>query len=242
LNKEAHVPRFPLLAAVFVLFAQAAAVSAQILIRNPSIPENERLVYTEKIGSVIRTISETMVLKTEKGRSWYEFSSSSPDSETFMRLDKNTLFPDYSVTLTRGKDAVIRRTNEYLSVSIEAKADELVIPDFSSLPILLRGFPWGTVSFARLLTPGSMGGGQSFSLELNVRGRETVKINGKDHDCWKVQLGAGGALGALMGSFMGKSFYWFSTEPTHYLVRAEGPSGGPGSGQRILELQSPADQ
>ena len=49
-------------------------------------------------------------------------------------------------------------------------------------------------------------------------------------------------MGTLMGSLIGKSFYWFSTDPTHYLVRAEGPSGGPTSHQRILELQVQATQ
>jgi hypothetical protein len=220
--------------------AQAAAISAQIRIQNPSIPNDEHLVYSEKIGSESRTVSQDMRLKTEKGRSWYELTSQSPESELLMRMDPTTLFPSYSETVTHGKDSVIRRTNEFLSVSAEPKANELVIADFNSLPVIMRGFPWGTVSSAHLVMLGSMGGMSSFSVELSVKGKETVKIDGTAYECWKVQLGASGFLGSLMGSLMGKSLYWFSTDPTHYLVRAEGPSGGPGSQPRILELQTRA--
>jgi hypothetical protein len=126
-----------------------------------------------------------------------------------------------------------------VKASFVAKPDELIIADdFVSLPVILRGFPWESTKSAHLVTLGSGGFGRSFSVDLVVAGKETLTLNGKTYECWKVQIGVGGFLGSIMSSIMGKSLYWFSTDPTHYLVRTEGLATAPGSPRQVVELQS----
>jgi hypothetical protein len=75
-------------------------------------------------------------------------------------------------------------------------------------------------------------------VDLAVAGKESLTLDGKTYECWKVQIGVSGFLGSIMSSIMGKSLYWFSTDPTHYLVRSEGPTSAPGSPRQVVELQS----
>jgi hypothetical protein len=135
---------------------------------------------------------------------------------------------------TRSPDSVIKRSTEILKVTIPAKANELVIADVNCLPVTLRGLPWGTFTSANLVLLGGMGRGQQLSVELTVAGRESISAGGKAWECWKVQIGLGGILGALMG----KSSYWFSEDVPHILVKSETLTGAPGSPLQKWELQS----
>jgi hypothetical protein len=136
--------------------------------------------------------------------------------------------------ITRSEDSVIRRTSEILAATPHPKANELVIGDFNSLPVTLRGLPWGTFTTVSLVALGATGRGQQFSFQLTVAGRESIPAGGKTYDCWKIQLGLNGFMGALMG----KSTYWFSADAPHFLVKSESPTGGPGSPVQKVELQS----
>jgi hypothetical protein len=191
-------------------------------------------VYSEKIGNDSWTVTQTLSLRSEKGDSFYEFTSSSPESEVSMRLEAATLFPRDSEVITRSADSVIRRTTEILKAAPHAKANELVIGDFNSLPVTLRGLPWGSFSTLNLVVLGASSRGPQFSFQLTAAGRESVSAGGKTYDCWKVQLGIGG----FMGAFVGKSTYWFLTDAPHFLVKSEGPTGGPGSPIQRLEIQT----
>ena len=59
----------------------AAPLHAQLVIQNPSLPHEENLVYTESVGDDSWTVSQSLSLKSTKGDSWYEFRSSSPESD-----------------------------------------------------------------------------------------------------------------------------------------------------------------
>jgi hypothetical protein len=210
------------------------SLSAQVVIRNPSLPAEESAVYTERVGEDSWTVSQSLVLRSDNGDSWYQFTSRSPESDVSVRLDALTLFPRDSEVITRSGDSVIRRTTEILQATPHPRANELVVGDFASLPVTLRGLPWGTFTTVNLIALGASGRGQQFSFQLTVAGRESIGAGGKTYDCWKVQLG----LGGFMGAFMGKSTYWFSADAPHFLVKAESPTGGPGSPLQRWELQS----
>ena len=222
-----------------MLFGPSVPASAQIRIQNPSIPDNELLVYSVKSGADSWIVRQRFSLHTENGESWYEFSSHSPEADILLRLDTVTLFPRSSEVVTRARDSIIRKTTEIVKAFFVAKPDELIIADdFASLPVILRGFPWESKKSAHLVTLGLAGFGRSFSVDLAVAGKESLTLDGKTYECWKVQIGVSGFLGSIMSSIMGKSLYWFSTDPTHYLVRSEGPTSAPGSPRQVVELQS----
>ena len=225
--------------ALIMLFRPSVPASGQIRIQNPSIPDDEQLVYSVKSGADSWIMRQQCSLHAENGGSWYEFSSRSPEADTLIRLDPVTLFPRSSEVVTHARDSIIRRTTEIVKASFVAKADELIIADdFASLPVILRGFPWESTKAAHLVTLGSGGFGRSFSVDLAVAGKESLTLNGKTYECWKVQIGVGGFLGSIMSSIMGKSLYWFSTDPTHYLVRSEGPTSAPGSPRQVVSCKA----
>ncbi len=68
----------PLLIAVSALLFHSAPAGAQVVIQNPSLPVEESAVYTEKVGDDSWTVTQTLSLRSEKGESWYEFTSHSP--------------------------------------------------------------------------------------------------------------------------------------------------------------------
>jgi hypothetical protein len=221
----------PILAALVV---PAAPARGQVLIQNPSLPAEEVAVYSEKIGNDSWSVTQTLSLRSEKGDSFYEFKSSSPESDMSIRIDAATLFPRDSEVIMRSGDSVIRRTTEILKAVPHPKANELVIGDFNALTVTLRGLPWGSFSTVTLVALGASTRGQQFSFQLTAAGRESVSAGGKSYDCWKVQLGVGG----FMGAFVGKTTYWFLADAPHFLVKAEGPTGGPGSPIQRWEIQT----
>lgn len=217
-----------------VLLGLAAGVSAEIKPSNPGFGAREVLVYSETVGSVNRTVETSLTRVGEGSTARWEYRSVGADVEATFRLELETLLSVSSETLTKAADATVRRTADYTGLKIKAAADELVVTDFGSLPVVLRGFPWGQKSAAKIATVGNVGGGGGFTIELTVVGREKVVAVGRTWDCWKVTTGLGGALSLLMA----KSEWWFAAEGTHPLIKAVGPSGGPGSPTRTLLLQT----
>jgi len=129
----------------------------------------------------------------------------------------------------------VRRTADYRDLKVKAGADDLPVTDLGSLPVVLRGFPWGQRSSAKISYVGNtMGGGSSFSFELNVVGKETLTAAGRSWECWRVTTGLGGAFSLVMA----KTDWWFAVEGTHPLIKSSGPLAGPGSPTRVLLLQS----
>lgn len=219
-----------------LLVLTAAYGWAEVKIANPGLADRETLKYTETVGAANRPFEATLVLAGEGASSRYEYRTVGTDMEALFRLDPATLLSLSSETLTKGPDATLRRTSEYRDLKIRAGPDDLVVTDLGSLPVVLRGFPWGqrtTAKITMLGNPGS-GGGSPFSFELTVVGKEKVTAAGRTWECWKVTTGLGGAF-ALM---MAKTELWFAVDGTHPLIKTSGPSGGPGSPMRTLVLQT----
>jgi hypothetical protein len=232
-KQGARSPRRRILPVLFAVVLPAVPLCAQLSISNPSLPPQEYFLYAENIQDQSGTVSQSMSFKSANGDSWYEFTSKSSESEVTMRLDAVTLFARSSEVITRSGDSLIRRTTEILAATPHAKQGELMIGDYASLPVTLRGLPWGTFTQANLVTLGAPRGSGQVSVQLTVAGHESISTGGKTWDCWKVQLG----LGGLLGAFFAKSTYWFAAEAPHVLVKSEVPTGGPGSPTRVMELQ-----
>ena len=216
-----------------LLICVVCSLHAQIRLSNPGVPAKENLVYAEKIGTQTGVLKQTVALKTENNKTYYEIVTNGTLSDIVYRVDAKTLDGFYSQTVERNPDSTIRRELEILSSSPKIAADELLVSDLNSLPFSLRGFPWGKINFAKLAFSG-VSSTSSFSLELNIQGVEKLKIGGKSYECYKVQMG----LGGILGGFVPMSFFWYSTQSPNILVRYEGSQGGPGSPVRVLELQS----
>lgn len=214
--------------------ALAGPLGAEVRVVNPGFSGRETAVYTETIGGQTRSFETTLVLTGEGASARLEFRSKGAELESLYRLDPASLLSLSSESLTRAPDAVVRRTAEYISVQPKAEADDLVVTDLGSLPVVLRGYPWGRKAAARIVYVGNTSFGGGISFEVQTSGREAVAAAGRSWDCWRVTTGLGGALSV----FLAKTDYWFAAEGTHPLVKVSGPAGGPGSPTRTLVLQS----
>ncbi|MCK5674091.1 MAG: hypothetical protein KAH95_11990, partial [Spirochaetales bacterium] len=119
---------------------------------------------------------------------------------------------------------------EVLENKKQAGKDEILVSDMDGFIVGLRGFSWKKNASAKIVFMNRSGG---FSPELKIKGKETLNINGKSYECWKAQVGMKGVLGAVFP----KSYFWYSVDSPHYLVRSE-VAGLPGSPKVVLEIQS----
>lgn len=217
-----------------LLLFVATGAWAQVKLTNPGWNHGESAAYSESVGSASKTVETSLRLVGEGGSARWEYRSVSAELEALYRLDPLSLISLSSETLTKSPDASVRRTSEYRDLKLKAQPDEVVVTDFASLPVVLRGFPWGQRTSAKITTVGLGMGGSGFSFDLNVVGKEKVTAAGKVWECWHVTTGLGGAFSLLVP----KSDWWFAVEGSHPLVKTSGPSGGPGSPMRTLVLQS----
>jgi hypothetical protein len=224
---------------VFVAFAALAALSSLALGAEPPItaavspsPAEELFVYARTIGDKQDEVEIKTRPVSVDGASYIEMTTRSSDQEGLFRLDPETLFAVYSDITIRSKDATIRRITSVVENRYRPKEGEILVSSADTLGQALRLFSWDKGKKAKLVFLGSSG--SNFSFELSVSGKETLKVGGRDVECWKAQVG----LSGIFGSLFGKSSLWFSTESPSYLVKSEGPSGGPGSPNSVMELQS----
>ena len=197
----------------------------------PLLPASEHFLYSRTVGDKHDEVEVLPRLQSDKGETWYEISSHASDQDSILRLDTVTLFANYIEVTTRGKDATLRRVTTVLENRATAKPDEIVLAGFEALPHSIRAFLWGSRQKATLSFMGSSGGG-NFHFDLNVAGTETITVGDRGIECRKLQL----SLGGIMGTFVGKSYLWYSVEYPHFLVRSEGLAGGPGTPKSVLSL------
>jgi len=234
------------------------SIFAQIQLSDPGIPEKEHLVYRERIGE--RT--QQLIVETQKvqmdGRIVFEVSGHSPTSDSRMLIDSSSMVCFFSEMLDRYADSTIKRITEIRDIKYKPKPDELVIADFNSLYFMLRGFPWTSTKAAKLYFLGSGGtgsasgsentsgsgpagsgvsappGNSAFLFELKVVGKESIIVNGRSWQCWKVEMGLSGIIGALFK----KSNFWYSVDAPCIMVKFEGMQGPPGTPLKTIELIS----
>jgi hypothetical protein len=216
-----------MLKALFVLVVLAASLPAA---------SDELFVYARTVGDKKDEVEIRTRPVNIDGTSFIEVTARSSDQEGLFRLDPESLLAVYSDVTTRSKDATIRRITSIVENKYKPKEGEILVSGLDTLSQSLRAFSWGKGRKAKLVFLGS--GGGNFSFELSVSGKETLAIGGRGIECWKASLGLGGVFGGMFG----KSSLWFTAsgaaEGPGYLVKSEGPSGGPGSPNSLMELKS----
>lgn len=215
---------------LLLLLIVPSIIYGQVVLSNPGFPEKETVVYLQDTDGKLETVNYTLENKNVENKSWLEYRFFSKERDLLLKLNSDNLNTFYSESWDRQEESTVHRINEVLLNSKQVEKGELLITDMEGFLIGLRGFPWEDFKSARIVFLGRSGG---FSPELKVKGKETLKINNTNYECWKVQMGMKGVLGAVFP----KSYFWFSTESPHYLVRSES-AGMPGSPKTVLEIQS----
>jgi hypothetical protein len=75
-----------------------------------------------------------------------------------------------------------------------------------------------------------------YTVTFENRGREHVKTPAGDFDCYKVEMVPHLGVLNVVRYFYPKAFFWFTASNPHFWVRYQGPEGGPGTPEVVMEL------
>ena len=215
---------------IAILIIIPSIMYGQVIITNPGVPEQETIFYIQDTEGKLETVKSVIKYKSSENDSWLEYRFYSNERDVLVKLDENNLNAFYSEVWDRPGNSSFHSITEVLKNGKKAGKDELHVIDMDGFIVGLRGLTWKKNASARIVFMNRSGG---FLPELKVKGKETLTINGNSYECWKVQIGMKGVLGAIFP----KSYFWYSVDSPHYLVRSE-VAGLPGSPKIILEIQS----
>ena len=208
-------------------------VSAGPLFVDPDIPNGETITYAVRVGDRSLSVVEKVVIKREGEKDLYQITSSSPTLDKTILLEKETMRVLSVHNVKKYPEVKLDSELTVVDEKVNPDLDRVKLVDLSTLNYLLRGFPFDKLE---KLSIGFYGEEQksNYPFHVSCKKRESIDVNGKRIDCYKLELGMGG----FWGKFFPKSNMWYSVEPPHYLVKYKGRSGRPGSPTRVVELKS----
>ncbi|MBI3989881.1 MAG: DUF3108 domain-containing protein [candidate division NC10 bacterium] len=75
-----------------------------------------------------------------------------------------------------------------------------------------------------------------YEVTLEPRGRERVKTQAGEFECYKVELVPNLGLLSVFRVFVPKTYFWFTVAPPHFWVRYQGLESGLGTPHVVMEL------
>lgn len=219
-------------ASAFFALLFSATLEAQSL-RDPQIPNGERLVYQVTTGGIRSTTEVLTRSQREGGKDFYFVDSRSSNIDVFFKVEKTSLLAVLTRTTQRSKDGTVVRETRLEDSRLQAKPGEIALVDFPSLELALRGLDFEGQKSVRVHIAGTEAE-SPFSLVLSPAGKETLRIGGREWNCLKIQLSLSGVWSAVFP----KTSFWMDVKEPHVLVKFEGQVGGPGTPRRVLELVS----
>ncbi|MDC7233972.1 MAG: hypothetical protein PQJ58_12135 [Spirochaetales bacterium] len=226
-----------------LLFLITSSVFSQSPLADPFIPDNERISYSITTGKetthALQTVSREA---TEDGRFWYKVVLSSPEQDIEVDILTETLIPYRSRKVQKTGRTEYTTWSE-IQVAPAVKDDEILLVDFNDLSHILRGYPFSEPRTLNLVFPYNPenNGDKKDSISFRVKyiKEENLEIGNQSYMAHKLQLAfkmTGGL--ALFSGMVPKTFFWYSVENPHYLLKYEGSSGMGNSEKIIMEIES----
>ena len=210
---------------------------------DPSIPDNERISYSvlrgKEYSNALQTVSK---IKADDGSSWYRVLLSSPAQDIEVDIRTETLVPYRSRRVQKTGRTEYTTFSEIHSAPA-VNDDEILLVDFNDLSHILRGYPFSDPKTLKLVFPYNPekkdNKKDSVTFRVKYIKEETLDIGSESYDSYKLQLSAKMTGGmAMFSGMVPKTFFWYSVEKPHYLLKYEG-SGGMGDSERIImEVES----
>lgn len=198
-----------------------------------SLPPTERFVYARTKGGLRDEVTMSLELRDRGGSAYRELVVESAEQSSRHELDPSSLFARRSEVLSRSPGATIRTVTTVEENRLRVSPDEILVSGMESMAQAFRVFPWEQRKKAKIVFAGASES-SGFSFELSLAGREELSAAGRRFECWKLQLGMGG----LIGSLVGKSYFWYEVDYPHRLVKSELSGSGPGGAPSSLLLAS----
>jgi hypothetical protein len=219
--------RLAVMMSALLAFTSVIAYAQQPL-SDPGIPNGETAVYSLKAGQDTAVVTQRVAKTIKGGRAYYEVTAESSLDDIRVLIDAATMAVEYSWVRRKRPDLVTETETKTVKNTVKTGPDEISLADFSGLPYVLRGFPFGRLRLVKI----KMAQGSSFVMNLVNTKEVDVKTAAGTFRCYEIELGLDGFLGA----FMPKSYFWFNRPAPHFLVRYQGQLAGPGSPEMVLEL------
>lgn len=229
---KSKIMRLLFLAHAIVLGAPGL-VSAEPLFADPDIPHGETITYISRAGNNEVTVVEKVVIKKEGGKVLYEIISRSKPLDRTIVLEKDSMAIVSVHTVRKYEEVTLDSHVTVIDEKEQFGSDKVKLADFTIMNYLFRGFPFGKLEKLKI---GSYREEQKddFPFTVTCKKRETIEINERAIECYKLELGMDG----FWGRFFPKTNMWYSVASPHYLVRYKGQSGRPGSPKSVVEMES----
>lgn len=230
------------------IFMSLFLLSGGILFSNspltdPLIPDNEHISYTilkgKEYSSAIQTVRK---LVSDDGSTWYKIMLSSPEQDIEVDILSENLVPYRSRRVQKSGRTEYMTFSE-IKYAPEVQDDEILLVDFNDLSHILRGYPFSNPRILWLVFPYNSENKDdkkdSITFKIKFIKEETVEIGSESYDSYKLQLSAKMTGGmAMFSGMVPKTFFWYSTEKPHYLLKYEGSSGMGNSERIVMEVES----
>ncbi len=218
-----------------VIFFFVSAVYGESPLIDPQIPNGESLRYRITEDDQISYSTQEIFREDNVFGLMYSIFTKSDIQDSNLWVHRSGLLPY--------KSSVVNRINgaEYSTETViqkipEFSSDSIAVIGFADLVHVLRGFPFKAGNKLKMRTLGQNQDDEMFSMEIHYQKSETIKIDGAAYQTYKLQLvpQITGFLNIIVGMFP-KTYFWYSTEKPHILIRYEG-SAGFGGDKQVIEL------
>lgn len=206
---------------------------------DPGIPDGETIIYTVHEKEEESAVRQEIRRVSDGGGAFYKVFSWSDERDYELTLRAADMVTLRSASRSRVNGADY--SSETVLYQLPAIAgDEILVLNSQELLYMLRGYPFASPRDLKIRFIGQSGNDSPFSLEVRFVKEERVTIEDRQIAAYKLKLDVrlSGILKLVAGLFP-KTYFWYSVETPHYLVRYEGSAGGIGGGDdQIIEIAS----
>ncbi len=228
---------------MLVLFMITGPLYSNSPLSDPLIPEGEEIRYSVSGDD----LSVTLIQRVDRflnddGSSWYRITSQSPLQEEEIEISRDSLVPFRHHSVLKSGRTEFISSSEIRSVP-PLKSDEIFLVDIAGLSHVLRGYPFADPKTLNLVLPTSpeddSGRKSPVSFRIRYVKRESISIGEETYTAHKLQLNVKMSGGmAMFNGMVPKTYFWYSADRPHYLLKYEGSAGAGSSDQIVMEMES----
>lgn len=206
---------------------------------DPGVPDGEVARYRIEQEDEVWSFTERTTRVVERGIDSYRFEYLAPNERSEVFVDRDGMLPFSVRNSSNGGSITISSTTD-IELGTRVVYEAIMVLSFSELKYLLRGFPFGEtrdLGVAFFSTDDDEAEDERFTVSVRYEGKDTIRLEERQIETHKLELkfSASGIL-RVLNALVGKTVFWYSVDPPHYLVAYEGTSSFPGSPRQTITI------
>lgn len=209
---------------------------------DPGIPDQEDLRYRLQNGDKESYLQYlTTRIQGDDGRGSYLITVKA-EKETTKSVYLRPSFLPVSTETVKVNGDIRLTTNRKVEMPVPDDPETIYIFSFADLTHVLRGYPFDnprTLKIRMINGEDDDEDRETFAMSVVYLEEELIKIGSKEYSCHHLELEMKASGAMRMLSFMiPDTEFWYSTQPTHKLIKFTGMGGGFGRGsdEMIMEI------